>query len=192
MAKGMYWKNAGAFVTVTFQDLKVTRVHDKKNFTINGTHIITNESGGLLRNLSTLHTITHNISSSNMSITFDDNTQRTWQVAKRREFTYDNGIVSRITGNHAEGSSTDIAVWGSNRFGKPFTTIIIQPLVIRQDCNFRVTSGTVKHEGWATATITFGLNSDGIPTACPGLNSYYYELIWTGLFGKAHSIIKPY
>lgn len=192
MAKGMYWKNAGAVVTITYQNLKVTRTHDKKSITLNGTHAITNVSGGLLINLATLQAITHTLSSSDMSITFDDNTQRTWQVAKQRVFTYDNGVVVTTTGNHAEGSNTGIAVWGSNRFGHAFMTAITQPLVLRQDCNFRLTSGAVKHEGWAVATATFGLDADGNATSCPASGSYHYKLVWTGPAGKSHSSIHPY
>jgi len=84
MAQGVQWKDQGASLTLTFQDLKITRVSDNKSITINGTQTYTNVTGGLLINLLTLGTITHSITSSNMSITFDDGTQRTWNVAKQR------------------------------------------------------------------------------------------------------------
>ncbi|HRF19588.1 MAG TPA: hypothetical protein PK977_15540, partial [Chitinophagaceae bacterium] len=71
-----------------------------------------------------LNTITHTITSSNMSVTFDDNTQRTWQVARQRVFTYNNGVVITVTGMHAANGITGIAEWGTNRFGNFFTTSI--------------------------------------------------------------------
>jgi hypothetical protein len=192
MPKGVYWRDAGAVVTISFQGLKITRTRDQKSITINGTHTITNESGGLLLNLATLRTITHTINSSDMSITFDNDSQRTWQVAKKRVFTYNNGLVITVTGNHADGGDSGIAVWGTNRFGHAFTTTITQPLVLKQDCNFRLTSGAIKHEGWATADVTFGLDVAGNPASCPGTGSYYYKLDWTGTAGKTHSSIAVY
>ena len=193
MAQGVRWRNAGAVVNVNIQNLRITRLSDNKSITINGTHTYTNVSGGLLINLATLGTITHTLTSSNMSVTFDNNTQRTWQVAKRRVFTYNNGIVITGTGMHSEGAVTGIAEWGTNRFGHSFTTAITQPLVVRQDCNFRLTSGLVTHVTQAfNATVTFGLDSAGNPTSCPGTGSYYMKIVWTGPSGNPHTIIWPY
>ena len=99
MAQGVHWKDAGAVLTVTFQNLKITRVSDNKSITINGTQTYTNVSGGLLINLLSLGTITHTITSSDMSVTFDDNTQRTWQVAKQRVYAISNNVGTiTITG----------------------------------------------------------------------------------------------
>jgi hypothetical protein len=193
MAQGIRWRNAGAVVNVNIQNLRITRLSDNKSITINGTHTYTNVSGGLLINLPTLGTITHTLTSSNMSVTFDNNTQRTWQVAKQRVFTYNNGIVVTTTGTHAEGGITGIAEWGTNRFGHSFTTAITQPLVVRQDCNFRLTSGRVNHVTTAfNANVTFGLDANGNPTSCPGTGSYYMKIVWTGPGGNSHTIIWPY
>src|SRR5690606_23393363 len=115
------------------------------SITINGTQTYTNVSGGLLINLPVLGTITHTITSSNMSVTFDNGSQRTWQVARQRVFTYNNGVVITVTGTHTDGSVIGIAEWGTNRFGRSFITAITQPLVLKQDCSFRVGSGKVVH-----------------------------------------------
>ena len=192
MAQGVRWKDAGATITATYQNVKLTRTADNKSVTINGSHTLTNVSGGLLYNLSNLQTITHTLSSNGMSLKFDDNSQRTWQVARKHVFTYNNGIVTTITGNHTNGNNTGIAEWGTNRFGNAFTTSITQPLVIRQDCAFRLTGGEVKHEGFGTGTATFGLDANGNPTACPGLGLYYMKLSWTGPGGNTYSTILPY
>lgn len=192
MPSSVHWKDQGASLTLTYQNLKVTRLADNKSITINGSHTITNVSGGLLFNLSTQQSITHVVSSSGMTITFDDNSQRTWQVATRRVFTYNNGIVLTITGNNTIGNTEGVAEWGVNRFGHDFVTTITQPLVIRQDCAFRLTSGQVKHEGFGTATATFGLDATGNPTSCPGAGHYYFKLSWTGPGGNTASTILPY
>ena len=193
MAQGVHWKNAGAAITITFQNLKITRVSDNKSITLNGSHTYTNVSGGLLINLPTLGTITHSITSSNMSITFDDNSQRTWQVSKQRVFTYNNGVVITTTGTHTDGAITGIAEWGLNRFGHAFTSSIVTPLVIRQDCNFRLVSGEVKHTTPnVTATATFGLDATGNPTSCPGTGHYYFEVVWQNTNGNSVTVIMPY
>ena len=193
MPAGTRWKNAGANITLNFQNFKIKRLTDNKSITINGSQTLTNVSGGLMMQLPMLGNITHTVSSSNMSIKFDDNTQRTWQIARKRVFTYNNGVVMTISGNHTIGNNTGVAEWGINRFGHAFTTSISQPLVFRQDCLGRLTSGEIRHEGFATATATFGLNSAGSPTTCPGAGAtYYFKLSWTGPGGNSQSVILPY
>jgi hypothetical protein len=193
MAQGVRWKNPGAQLNVTFQNLKITRLSDNKSITINGTQTYTNVSGGLLVNLPVLNTITHTITSSNMSITFDDGSQRNWQVGRQRVFTYSNGIVITVTGMHSDGAITGIAEWGTNRFGHPFMTAIVHPLVIRQDCSMRLVSGRIHHHNAVVnATVTFGLDIMGIPTTCPGAGHYYMKIEWTGPGGNTHFVIIPY
>ncbi len=193
MAQGVRWKNAGATLNVSFQNFKVTRLGDNKSITINGTQTYTNVSGGLLINLPTLNTITHTITSSNMSITFDNGQQRNWQVARQRVFSFNNGVVITTTGTHTEGTTTGVAEWGSNRFGNPFKTSITQPLLIRQDCNFRLVSGKVAHAtNLFNAAVTFGLDATGAATSCPGTGSYYLKITWTGPSGIARIVILPY
>lgn len=192
MAKDVKWKNAGAAITVAFQNLKIKRLSDNKSITINGTQTITNVNGGLLLQLPNVQSIVHTITSGNMSITFDDGTQRTWQVARKRTFTYNNGVVLTITGIGTSGSLTNVAEWGTNRYGHAFTASITGPLVFRQDCSGRLTSGELKHEGFATATVKFGLNAAGVAISCPGTGNYHYRLTWTGPGGNSVSVILPY
>ncbi len=193
MEQGMQWKNAGAVVNISFQNLKITRARDNKSVTINGTQTYTNVSGGLLINLPVLNSITHQISSNGLSLTFDNNSQRTWQVAKQRVFTYNNGGVITTTGTHTEGNNTTIAEWGSNRFGNSFVTSITAPLVVRQDCSFRLTGGTVTHKtNLFDATVTFGLDAAGNATVCPGMGNYYFKVLWTGPNGNTRTSILPY
>lgn len=191
MPAGVRWKDAGAAFTINIQNLKIKRLSDNKSITINGTHTVTNVSGGLMFQLPNLNQIIHTVSG-NIAISFDDNTQRTWNVARKRTFTYNNGVVLTIAGTHTDGSNTQVAEWGTNRFGHAFTTSITQPLVFRQDCLLRLTSGQVKHQGFATATVTFGLDAMGNPTTCPGAGHYYLKLNWTGPNGNSQELIKPY
>ncbi len=190
---GVYWKNAGAAVTITIKNLKITRVRDNKSIVLNGTKVITNVSGGLLVDLASLGTITHTITSDNLSITFDNGSQRTWHIAKQRVFTYDNAIVITTTGTHSDGTNNGISEWGTNRFGTAFTAMITQPKVIRQDCDFRLTSGqNVILRNDNTSTITYGLDANGEATSCPGTGTYYFKVVWEGSNGVTITRILPY
>lgn len=194
MPQGIRWKNAGAAITFTFNNLKITRLRDTSSITINGSETYTNVSGGLLINLATLGTITHTITSNGMTITFNNGAQRSWQVAKQRVYTYNNGIVITATGTHTSGSVSGISEWGTNRYGNVFTTAIAQPIVIRQDCSFRITAGQVVHTRAAmdTSTVTFGLDATGNPTTCPGTGTYYMKIVWVTSGGVSHTVIVPY
>ena len=196
IASGVRWSQAGAQVTVNFVNLKVTRLLDGKAITFNGTHTYTNVSGGLLISLNANSTspITHTLTSSNMSITFDDGTQRTWSIAKQRVFSYSSGIVVTETGMHSNGNLNGIAEWGTNRFGNSFTSQIAQAIVVSQSCNWQVTSGQyVLINAGGTLTLTFGLNSTGQATGCPVSSaSYYFQLVWAGSGGKTYTFIAPY
>jgi hypothetical protein len=194
MASGVHWKDVGAQINITYQNFKVTRQSDKKSITINGTHTLTNVEGGLLRDLlQGRSSIVHTIGSSNMTITFDDGTQRSWQVARKRVYTLANGGTITISGTHTEGNQTNIAEWGTDRFGHAFATAITQPLVITANCQFRLTSGQVTHTRMAsTASVTFGLDKDGNPASCPASGSFYYKLTWAGAGGNTLTYIAPY
>ncbi|HMH31557.1 MAG TPA: hypothetical protein VK543_00930 [Puia sp.] len=193
IAADVHWRDVGASVSVHVQDLKITRVRDSKSITLNGYKTVTNISGGSLKDLSSLGSITHTISDS-FAVLFSDSTTKNWQAAKKRVFTYDNGIVITTTGNHSDNFHTGIAEWGTNRFGVNFTVLISQPIVIRQDCDFRLVSGqaTILGSDDVNATITFGLDVSGSPTSCPGGGNYYLEVVWIAANGKSYPIILPY
>jgi hypothetical protein len=193
MPVSQHWKDVGATATVNIQALKITRLRDNKSIVLNGTKTIVNVSGGLLKDLAGLQTITHTINGS-LKIDFNNGTSRTWNVSKQRVFTYDNGIVITTTGTYSDGTNNNIAEWGTDRFGDSFTSLISAPKVIRQDCDYRLVSGqntVILSKG--IAVITYGLDSNGDPTGCPGLDgTYYFKLVYTANNGKVYTIIWPY
>jgi hypothetical protein len=175
------WGSAGAQLTVKYNNLKITRLSDGKSIVLNGTRVMTNVSGGLLKDLATLTNVIHTFTD-NMSVTFDNTTQRTWTNSYTRTFTYGAGIVISTTGS---GS-------GTNRFGHPFTNTIIEPLVISQSCDFRYISGSFQNKGsLVTTTTTFGLDASGTAVSnCPA--TLYYKIEWLGVGGKTATYIGPY
>ncbi len=192
---GFRWATAGAHYTVTYNNLKVTRLIDNKSITFNGSKTITNVSGGKLRNLATnLNPIVHTVTSDGISVTFDNGAQRIWKVAKKRTFTYDNGIVISITGIAPSSVGTGVVEWGFNRANHEFKTTIIDPLVIKQSCNFRLVSGQVQHSSgfFTTTTTTFGLDAAGNPVSTCPTGYFYYKVVWVGPNGQTYTFIGPY
>ena len=176
MAKNSSWKNAGTVMKSDFQNLKITRVSDNKSITITGVVDVTNVSGGKISDLPTRGSITNTITGSNINVTFDDNTSLTLQEATQRLFTINNGTVLITTsGTHTEGATTGVSEWGVDDAGNNFITAYSKPLVMRQDCDYRIGTGeatTTKSDG--KSIITFGLDATGVPTACPGTTGVYY------------------
>lgn len=182
---------AGANYTVTYNNLRVTRLSDNKSIVINGSKTITNVSGGRLRNLASSGPIVHTVISEGMTVTFDNGSQRSWRVARRRNFTYDNGMVISVTGISPLGNG--IETWGINRFGTEFRNAILEPMVIRQSCDFRLVSGKTQHTTMlATTTTTFGLDANGNPvSSCPS-GTFYFKAQWMGANGNTVTVIRPY
>jgi hypothetical protein len=197
IAQGVRWSSVGAVVTVGFNSLAITRLVDNKTITFNGTHTYTNASGGSLISLtsSSATPITHTITSSNMSITFDNGTTRTWSVARQRVFSYSSGIVITQTGTYTDGTLLGVSEWGTNRYGNSFTAQIASPLIVSQSCDFQLVSGThVLTNTAGVLTLTYGLTSTGaVATACPAIGSlYYFQLVWAGAGGKTYTFVLPY
>ena len=127
-----------------------------------------------------------------MSITFEDGTKRVWQIARQRLYTIANNGTITITGTHQEGSKTNISEWGTDRFGRSFTTSITEPLVISGGCEYRLISGKITHERQSgLATAVFGLDAQGAPVICPP-GSFYFKLSWTGPRGNTLTYIGAY
>jgi hypothetical protein len=197
IAQGVHWSSIGAVVTVNFNSLAITRLVDNKTITFNGTHTYTNVSGGSLISLtsSSATPITHTITSSNMSITFDNGTTRTWSIARQRVFSYSSGIVITQTGTYTDGTLQGVSEWGTDRFGNSFTAQIASPLIVSQSCDFQLTSGShVLTNTAGVLTLTYGLTSTGaVATACPAIGSlYYFQLVWAGAGGKTYTFVLPY
>ncbi len=193
MPKGTRWKDSGAVLTINNQNLKITRVSDTSSITLNGTILVTNVSGGRLSDLTTTGSITYTLTSNGLSILFDNGNSRSWQVAQQRVFSYNNGIVVTTTGTHTDNGISGISEWGTNRFGNAFVTAITQPIIVRQDCNYRVGSGQVTHSRLAaTVVVTYGLDMTGAATSCPGTGNYYYKIVWTDTDNNTKTVILPY
>ncbi len=191
-AAGARWKDVNAKLILNFINFKTTR--NGKDMTITGTHNLVNVSGGLISELGgDKPSIVRTVRSNNMSILFDDNTVRTWSVAKRRIWDYNGGNLKfTMTGDTTVNGFTNVCDWGTNRKGSAFTIQVSQPVVHLKNCGYnKPVSGTkIHHVSGRIATVTLGTNVSGNldGASCP--NNFKAE--WTGKRGKQHTYIGTY
>jgi len=175
------WAQAGTSVFVTFIDLKITKVATGKGILFNGTKTFVNVSGGLLINLgNTVSSVVHRVSG-DLQATFDDNTTRTWYLARQKTFTGSQGnYMLSIDGFGSSGSYSNLVAWGVNRHGEDFYTSIPQTVVFSQLCGKDPMSGQKVHEipvGSKKATLTFGYDAN-LQLVAPGSCASHYRLDW--------------
>jgi hypothetical protein len=190
------WHTAGAVLTITFNNYKATRLSDGKSITLNGTKTITNVNGGNLATLSIgAGSLVHKIRSSNMMITFDDNTQRSWSIARTRTITRQSvtGFTISTVGDTTISGTTNVAAWGTTRLNSIFYSAITTPVVWNTaNCLYAPISGVRVISGISHAlTITFGVDSNGnaaTGSSCP----YGIKLAWTNASSQAQTAVLAY
>jgi len=177
-----HWSDVNATVMLTLVNLKVTKVSTGNWVILNGTKTYKNTTGNLLYQLGngTVTSITHEIMGS-LDATFEDNTSRTWQIARRRTFT---GSLGQLEFTHegfgTAGGYSNLVVWGINRNGENFYTQINQSILFKQTCSWVPCSGVKVHnipsEG-KKATVTFGYDANQ-QVVSSGTCPTHYKLDW--------------
>ncbi len=171
---GSHWDLAGATVIYKYINLKVTRVASGKSITLNGTKTFVNVNGGH-RSMAGTDAIPFVIRVTGaMQASFDNNTNRTWNVARQLTYTGTPGKHNlTIDGIGTSGQYQNLVVWGTNRDGEQFYTQINQSVVHKQSCDWDPVSGIKFHQVPAdskSATVTFGYDSNNEPVTgdnCP-------------------------
>ena len=183
-SSGMRWKDVGAVLKLEFQNVKVTKIATGKSLIINGTHYIVNTTGGVawkvLQGLSTA-TVTHKHIANNFNITFDDGTQRVWNVRRSRTFSSSGVNVNvTVTGDTTINGQANVEAWGTNRNGNSFTTAVTTPISSGNTCGFyKPVAGELNHlVANKSMVILFGVDASGNQTSgtCP----YGMKITYTG------------
>jgi len=74
-----------------------------------------------------------------LTVTFDDNTTKSWNVARQTTFTYsttDNQYILTIDGFGSADTYSNLVLWGINRNSEQFYIQILQSVVHRQYCGW--------------------------------------------------------
>jgi hypothetical protein len=192
-ALGVKWSTQNASVTIQFVNLTITKVSSGKSFIYNGTRTWTNISGGLIVNLGSTSvpttSVTHQITG-NMSITFDNGTQRTWTVNRQRVWTgtFPTALVLSASGFGSSNGYNNCTEYGTNRNGELFYTQVnpSTPVVFSEACLWVPISGVLVHSIPSTpksGTITYGYvynsNNNSFTLATSGTCADAYQLAWT-------------
>ncbi|HYG37113.1 MAG TPA: hypothetical protein VD908_00780 [Cytophagales bacterium] len=147
------WHEAGGTLEITFNDFKVTRKSDNKSITINGKYVAYNVSGIANPFIHTLH--------GNMTVKFDNGSERDWIVSRRRTITLDGNVVQVKVESDSVNFVTEMGV---NREGMEFVTTIPDPIVV-QNCSvgpegYKFITGEIVYAvGDAALSIDFGYTS---------------------------------
>ena len=194
LTTGSRWKDLGATISVSYTAFKIKNIASGKSITFDGTVNATNQTGGrVFIDANVVHLVT----SSSFTLTFDDGTQRIWNISRKRTFSNNVGVLSVTeegTGS-ADGNSNLIS-WGENRKGDKFYTQITTPIVYNTinsvKCPNNIIQGEKIHilQG-SKLTVTFGLDANGNPVSgnnCP--TSYLVK--WTNAAGKERSLLITY
>jgi hypothetical protein len=179
---GMHWYQQGASVMVKHINFTITKVVNGKSVTLNGVKVHTNVSGGVVWQLGNGYNAIVHRTEGAMSVTFDDGTTKTWNVARQKTFTGTppGNIVLTTDGFGSADGYSNLVVWGVNRQGENFYTQILTPVVHRQVCGWDPCSGVKKHAipgDSKSATLTFGFDSNNQPITgddCPAK----YKVDW--------------
>jgi len=207
LTSGTSWSSQNAVITYTYNNYKATRVSDGKSITLNGSATLKNTSGGSISTLTiaSTDTRTRSIRASNLRVTFDDGTQRTWSFAKKRviscqsigaDYTVKTYGDTTISSPSSHGDATHhVAAWGTTRFGTTFYTVIPDndPITwISANCTTAPASGSLSVEGLTkTLTIKYGVDSNGAPVTTATC-AYGIQLSWLDGTGSTTTAVVFY
>jgi ribosomal protein L24E len=189
---GGKWSDAGAKITLAFVNYKVTRVSDGKSIVLNGYKSIVNSSGGLIRQLTALSDPVEHSIRANVSIEFEDGTNRSWRVARKRSVSKSGGYYQvQLNGDTSVSGYKLVTAWGTTRRGSVFYITTEAPTTFTSQCFRKIKSGELKvYTIYRTFAITFGVDADGNPDqdTCP----YGYKVEWTNSKNKEERKVVEY
>jgi len=190
-SNGTHWKDAGAAVTITFNNLQITDLSDLSSFTINGTHTLTKETAGLewkvILGLEQGPVTRRN--QGTLSITFSNGT-RTWTVDRTRSWSNATGSNATVTISTEAANSIDAQ--GTNRYGIAFTNTIVTSIIAEQSCGFRPYQGETTHVADRSVDVKYGTNSAGVQVGNATTCGNGYFISYTKANGVSGTRFVPY
>lgn len=197
LTNGNKWKDLGSVLIMTYAKFRVTNLSTNKYHTLNGEYELTNETGGIIAHIGISPnptTIIRTIKANSLALTFDNGTVRTWSISRQKTWLGSSGKVTSLSidGHEDLAGVTKTEVWGINRLGHTFTTVMNVPLVLNSTCGwFSPISGKKTHTfNNRVSTITFGTDVSGnvITNGCPN----HFIVNWNSPKGNAKYYIGTY
>ncbi|HEY4799012.1 MAG TPA: hypothetical protein VII99_08055 [Bacteroidia bacterium] len=186
-ASGIRWKDAGCVLKVDYLSYKVTRASDGKSIQFDGTHMVTNVSGGTWWDLFTgtkSSLVTTVTSNGGLTATFENGQTATCNLNRKFTYTWGNNILTcKGEGTGSYNGLSNLENYGKTRDGDDFTSQVTTPVIWNTTCgawapiqgevNIVVASKSFNLDG------TFGVDASGNPVMvganqCP----YGWKLYW--------------
>ena len=197
LTSGTSWNDAGAVLTLTYINFKITRLSDNKSITFNGQKTLKNVNGhnffGFLAGTSTFK---YQSRAFNINVTYNDGSSAIWNRAYMTEWRNaptapHSPIVFTGVGDTTLNGFSTVDTWGTNRYGQTFTTYYSAAYVSDTYCGlWRPNSGTLTyHVNNADFTLTLGVDQSGNATTLDC--AYGYKVTWTAN-GSTNNVILSY
>jgi len=191
-------------LTLSIDDLVLTRLSDGRKF---GLHTAAGTGYLTVSNLSLSHypldlgpgsqPFQQNITGTAYADDLSNDVSYTMNLSMIKQYSYSpNGLVMKSWGWKGDDSiGRNVAldgVWSDSHHNTgPFDFRIMDTLVAKQSCGWRMTSGILKEHSATEdqsgsdiyTTFTFGLDKDGLSTGCMGVGDYYFRAFWQGRYG---------
>jgi hypothetical protein len=162
---GLDWGKVNSQLTVTYINLKVTDVSTGDYHILNGTHTITDLTGGSFTELIdqevTSGTVTHKNVSSGMTVKYSNGTTRSYNFDRLRTWNLASLVLTETT--FADGSN--FLQQGVDQDGNNYTDQIASPIIDNNYCTWNPYTGTVIHtvgNNGPTTTTQYGTNAAGV------------------------------
>ena len=170
--QGNRWRTqAGSILKVSYNNFKVRR--GLKSWTFNGDKYLTNlraVNWGMF--LAGSDSVLQKERSNNMQITFTGGLTASYSIARKATIkTINKGGVNHlelsVNGDTLKDGKQNTDTWGTNRFGKAFSTYYTRPFRSNSYCWFsRPVNGELVHKvDNNNITVTLGVNEQGNPDA---------------------------
>ena len=184
---GKKWKDAGCVLQVDYLSYKVTRASDSKSIQFDGTHLVTNVSGGTWWDLvvGTKASLIHTVNASGvLNVKFDDGKTATCNLNRKFTYVWGNNILTCTgEGIGSYNSLNNLENYGTTRDGDAFTSQVTTPVVWNTTCGaWAPLSGEVTIVVASKSfnlVATFGVDASGNPqTVAANSCAYGWKLYW--------------
>ena len=199
LINGNRWQDQGAVLKITFNNFSVNHLSTSLLFTYNGTKTITNVNGGLVRNLSSgSGSVVHKVRG-NITLTFDNGTERNWWIARRNTYDFNGGNPRFTSAGDTLVADSDslLAVMpattgGTNRFGNTFLYRAPIDIVSLANCGWDepVQGQRIHFYNNRRVTVTFGVNQLG--NSAGGDCAYGFKIEWLRYNGQIGTAVIAY
>ena len=184
---GVKWKHTNAQLQVEYLGYKVTRTSDGKSVELNGTAMVTNNSGGTWVDLIfiTQPNLIQSVNATSLKATFDGSETADYNINRRFTYTYTGGVFTCVgEGTGSNNGKNNLENYGTTRNGDAFTSEVRTPVIWNTSCGAHApVQGEVEVKVDSKSfslNCLFGVDPNGnSESVTPGNCPYGMRVQWT-------------